>query len=171
MCPQPYTDASNYSEDCLYFVAYVPLNATPVSYSGGAPVLVWIHGGSYYFGSASDPVLDGSKLAQATGSVVVVVQYRLGVLGYLPPASLSANKNLGVQDVIAALTYIQNMIGGVGGDRSTVVLAGQSSGANLIRNLLATPSASNLFKRAILESDPMVRDLLLIIHARIQRDF
>jgi len=156
MCPQPWVDASSYSEDCLYFVAYVPSNATPVSFSGGAPVLVWIHGGSYSTGSASDPVIDGSKLAEATGSVVVVVQYRLGVLGYLPPVSLSANKNLGVQDVMMALKYIQNVIGHVGGDKSNIVLAGQSSGGNMIRNLLATPSASGLFSRAIIESDPMV---------------
>lgn len=157
MCPQPWVTSSQYSEDCLYFVVYAPTNVTPVQWSGGAPVLVWIHGGSYYYGSASDPITDASKLATATGSIVVVLQYRLGVLGYLPPASQSANKNLGVQDVITALKYIQNVIGMMGGDKTKVVLAGQSSGANLIRNLLATPSASNLFSRAILESDPMVR--------------
>lgn len=160
MCPQNGVAASSYSEDCLYFVAYVPSNATPVSFSGGAPVLVWIHGGSYNSGSASDPVIDGSKLAEATGSVVVVIQYRLGIFGYLPPASLSANKNLGVQDVMTALKYIQNVIGSVGGDKSQIVLAAQSSGGNMIRNLLATPSASGLFSRAIIQSDPMVRSLL-----------
>lgn len=130
--------------------------------SGGAPVLVWIHGGSYALGGASDPALDGSHLAQSTGSVVVVVQYRLGILGYLPPSSLSANVNLGVRDVIAALQWIQNAIEFVGGNKNMVTLAGQSSGGNLIRNLLATPSASNLFARGILESDPVVRVLYLI---------
>jgi carboxylesterase type B len=167
MCPQSGVDASSYSEDCLYFVAYVPSNATPVSFSGGAPVLVWIHGGSYIAGSASDPVLDGSKLAEATGSVVVVIQYRLGVLGYLPPPSLSANKNLGVQDVMTALKYIQNAIGHMGGDNSKIVLAAQSSGGNMIRNLLATPSASGLFSRAIIASDPMVRSSFLISHTSL----
>ncbi|KAG8834584.1 hypothetical protein FRC17_008253 [Serendipita sp. 399] len=155
MCPQTGVDPSNYSEDCLYFVAYVPTNVTPVTYSGGAPVLVWIHGGSYISGSASDPYLNGSKLASATGSVVVVLQYRLGILGYLPPQSFSQNKNLGVQDVITALKWIQNVVGLLGGDKAKVTLAGQSSGANLIRNLLGTPSASNLFSRAISQSDPI----------------
>jgi carboxylesterase type B len=128
----------------------------PDSWSGGTPVLVWIHGGSYTSGGASDPAIDGSNLAQSTGSIVVVVQYRLGILGYLPPSAFSANKNLGVMDVIAALQWIQNTIECVGGDKDTVTLAGQSSGGNLIRNLLATPSASNLFARGILESDPVV---------------
>lgn len=155
MCPQPFVSSSQYSEDCLYFVVYAPTNITPAIWSGGAPVLVWIHGGSYYYGSASDPIIDGSKLAAATGSIVVVPQYRLGALGYLPPSSYSANKNLGIQDVITALKYIQNVIGIMGGDKTKVVLAGQSSGANIIRNLLATPSANNLFSRAILASDPM----------------
>ncbi|KAG9048678.1 hypothetical protein FS842_000341 [Serendipita sp. 407] len=159
LCPQAGVAASSYSEDCLYFVAYVPKNVVPVT-NGGVPVLVWIHGGSYRSGSASDPVLDGSKLASATGSIVVVVQYRLGVLGYLPPSAFSQNKNLGVQDVITALKWIQNVSSLLGGDKTKVVLAGQSSGGNMIRNLLATPSASNLFSRAIIQSDPIAYGFL-----------
>lgn len=155
MCPQADVSPSSYSEDCLYFVAYVPTSVNPATWSWGVPVLVWIHGGSYNTGSASDPIFDGSKLAQSTGSIVVVVQYRLGILGYLPPQSLSNNKNLGVRDVITSLQYIQNIIGCIGGDKNKVTLVGHSSGGNMIRNLLATPSADNLFSKAIIESDPI----------------
>lgn len=119
--------------------------------------MVWIHGGSFKDGGASDPAIDGSKLAQATGSIVVVVQYRLGILGYLPPTSQSSNMNLGVRDVIAALQFIKDSVGCMGGDSGRITLAGHSSGGTMVRNLLATPSASNLFEGAILESDPMVR--------------
>lgn len=134
-------------------MVYAPANVNPQT-----PVLVWIPGGSFIRGSASDPALDGSSLAQSTGSVVVVVQYRLGILGYLPPSSANANanKNLGVRDVIAALQWVQNAIGWVGGNKQQVTLAGQSSGGNMIRYLLAAPSANSLFSRAILESDPIV---------------
>ncbi|CAG8632818.1 14576_t:CDS:2, partial [Acaulospora colombiana] len=153
---KPGVDPSLYSEDCLYLVAYIPPEVNPLPSPGNAaPVLVWFHGGSYREGSASDPAIEGSNLAKATGSIVVVVQYRLGILGYLPPSAYSNNKNLGVQDAITALQYIRNTVGYVGGDKNKITLAGQSSGGNMIRNLLGAPSASSLFSRAILQSDPM----------------
>jgi len=117
---------------------------------------VWIHGGSYRIGSASDPGLDGSYFAQATNSIVVVVQYRLGILGYLPPTAFGSNKNLGVLDVIMALKYVNKVATCFGGDKNKVTIAGQSSGGNMVRNLLAAPSAANYFHRAIMQSDPIV---------------
>lgn len=137
----------------MYLSIYAPVTANVGS---NLPILVWIHGGSYRFGSASDPALDGSYFAQATNSIVIVIQYRLGVLGYLPPTAFGSNLNLGVQDVIKALKYVNLVAASFGGNKNKVTIAGQSSGANMVRNLLAAPSAANYFSRAILQSDPVV---------------
>ena len=141
------------AEDCLYLNIYVPVTANVRS---NLPILVWIHGGSYIFGSTSSPGLDGSNFAETTNSIVITVQYRLGVLGYLPPTAFDTNKNLGVQDVIAALKYVNRVAASFGGDKNKVTVAGQSSGGNMVRNLLAAPSAASFFSRAILQSDPIV---------------
>ena len=112
-----------------------------------------IHGGSFIVGSASGPGLDGSTLAQATNSIVAVVQYRLGAFGFLSP---SGESNLALQDVMTSLRFLQTVLPSFGGDASRITIAGQSSGASMVRALLATPSASCLFQNAILQSDPMV---------------
>ena len=141
------------AEDCLYLNIYAPVTARVGS---NLPILVWIHGGSYHFGSTSDPGLDGSYFAETTNSIVITIQYRLGVLGYLPPTASKSSKNLGVQDVIAALRYVNRVAASFGGDKNRVTVAGQSSGGNMVRNLLAAPCAANYFNRAILQSDPIV---------------
>uniref|UniRef100_D8PV19 Carboxylesterase type B domain-containing protein n=1 Tax=Schizophyllum commune (strain H4-8 / FGSC 9210) TaxID=578458 RepID=D8PV19_SCHCM len=145
-CPQPNMDDSEYSEDCLSMILYVPPN---LSVWGGVPTLMWVHGGSFYVGSASNDGLDGSKLAIATGSIVAVVQYRLGALGFMAPDD---STNLAVQDVMNAMKFVQGVVSSFGGN-SKITLSGQSSGANMIRALLATPSADDLFESAILQSD------------------
>ncbi|KZV92999.1 alpha/beta-hydrolase [Exidia glandulosa HHB12029] len=146
VCPQLTDTDGNWTgdEDCLYVVLYVP--------SSASNLITWVHGGSLLVGGANDPMIEGSKLAQATSSVVAVVQYRLGVLGFLPP-SAGANGNLGVRDVIAALTFLKTMSSSFSIPSSAVTLAGQSSGATLVRALLASPSASSLFSKAVLHSD------------------
>jgi carboxylesterase type B len=128
-----------------------------------------VHGGSFIVGSASDPLLDGSKLATATGSIVAVIQYRLGAvkplvsnefpsadpslqLGFMPPSGLT---NLAVKDVMTGLSFIRTTFAFFDVNNPRITLAGQSSGANLISALLAVPSAGALFQGAILESDPM----------------
>ncbi|KAF8145591.1 alpha/beta-hydrolase [Mycena galopus ATCC 62051] len=148
-CPQINVDPSTYSEDCLSMILYVPVNFDADSH---APTLVWIHGGSFDSGSATWPGLDGSKLATATNSIVAVIQYRLGALGLLAP---HGSINLAVKDTINALNFLAQVVPSFGGDASMVTLAGQSSGAGMIRTLLATPSADSLFHNAILQSDPM----------------
>lgn len=130
-----------------------------------------IHGGSFDSGSASAPGLSGSRIAQEGNIIVVVLQYRLGVLGYLPPSSAPSAKdpNLGVGDIVHALKWLRNAAKDFGGDGGRVVLGGQSSGAHLIRGksvsqigvtlmiaLWATPSARGVFRGAILQSDTMV---------------
>ncbi|KZV92673.1 alpha/beta-hydrolase [Exidia glandulosa HHB12029] len=151
VCPQVTdTDSGAFTgeEDCLYLVVYVPTKVIPSS------VIVWIHGGSLIVGGANDPMIDGSKLALATQSVVAVMQYRLGVLGFLPPVGANPNSNLGVRDAITALTFVNKIVSAFGGNlKNAVTVAGQSSGATMIRALLAAPSASALFSKAILQSD------------------
>ncbi|KAJ3515728.1 hypothetical protein NLJ89_g1571 [Agrocybe chaxingu] len=139
-CPQPGLDPSKYSEDCLSMVLYVPPS---LSLTSSAPTLVWVHGGSFVVGSATGVGLDGSKLAIATNSIVAVVQYRLGAFGFLAP---NGQNNLGVKDVITALKFLKTVVPSFGGSSSKITLAGQSAGANMIRALLAVPSASNLFR-------------------------
>ncbi|PBK82383.1 alpha/beta-hydrolase [Armillaria gallica] len=150
-CPQDTLDASAYSEDCLSMVLYVPSNLL-VSGCGDAPTFMWIHGGSFTEGFASDYGLDGSIFAVATNSIVAVVQYRLGALGFMAP---DGNTNLAVKDMINAMKFLQTIVPSFGGHSSKITLAGQSSGAMMIRTLLAAPSASSLFQSAIIQSDPM----------------
>ncbi|ETW86173.1 Carboxylesterase [Heterobasidion irregulare TC 32-1] len=148
-CPQDNTNSSNYSEDCLSMLLYVP---TSVLTSTNVPTLMWIHGGSFIVGSATNPGLDGSNLAKATNSIVAVVQYRLGALGFNSP---DGRTNFALQDITTALKFLQKVVPSFGGSASKITVAGQSSGANMIRALLAVPSASSLFQSAILQSDPM----------------
>ena len=92
-----------------------------------------IHGGSFNSGSGTDPGLDGSALALSSGMIVVTVQYRLGVLGWLPPTTISSGINLGVRDATQALTFLNKVLPSFGGVTNQITLAGQSSGAAMIR--------------------------------------
>ncbi|KAJ2927752.1 hypothetical protein H1R20_g9344, partial [Candolleomyces eurysporus] len=166
-CPQNDVSSSAYSEDCLSMVLYVPPSLNPLT--SNAPVLVWIHGGSFVVGSATSTGIDGSKLALATNSIVVVPQYRLGALGLLAP---SGNTNLAVKDVVNALEFVKRVAPSFGGSASKVTLAGQSAGASMIRAILSAPSASSLFRSVILHSDPInFGHLRPSIHQAIADDF
>jgi hypothetical protein len=94
-----------------------------------------IHGGSFTDGSITDSGLNGTTLARDSGIITVFVQYRLGLLGYLPPPSAptSPNPNFGLNDVLLALEVVRDNIGRVGGDAGKVTVAGQSSGATMAR--------------------------------------
>ncbi|GJJ12326.1 hypothetical protein Clacol_006567 [Clathrus columnatus] len=142
LCPQPNVDLSQVSEDCLDLVLYVP--PTAKSTPGGLPTLMWIHGGSFFAGGASNPGLDGSNLAIATNS-----------LGLLPPSSNSMNDNLALQDIMTALTFLHNVLPYFGGTPGTprLTMSGQSSGASMIRALLGTPAAWPLFNNVWFHSD------------------
>jgi len=130
-------------------IIYVPASAA----AGNLPALMWIHGGSFILGSATGPGLDGAALATATNSIVAVIQYRLGAFGFLSPTSGQAN--LAVGDVMTALKFLHKVLPSFNGNPNKITIAGQSSGATMVRALLATPSASSLFYNAILQSDPM----------------
>ncbi|RMG06710.1 MAG: carboxylesterase family protein, partial [Planctomycetota bacterium] len=141
------------SEDCLNLNVW-----TPRTVSRPLPVMVWIHGGAFVSGAGSLPIYEGASLA-LRGVVVVTLNYRLGVLGFLAHPELTAegqgeSGNYGVLDVIEALRWVQTNIRSFGGDPARVTVFGQSAGAALIRVLLVSPVARGLFQRAILESGP-----------------
>jgi len=143
------------SEDCLSLNIWAP------SVAKGAPVLVWIHGGSLWAGAGSEAAYDGASLARR-GLVVVTINYRLGVLGYLAHPDLSAESPLGISgnygllDQITALAWVQHNIAAFGGDPANVTIAGQSAGGLSVLYLMASPPARGLFAKAIAESAYMV---------------
>jgi para-nitrobenzyl esterase len=124
---------------------------TAASGGGGLPVLVWIHGGAYIFGSGSEPGYNGTTLARC-GVVVVTGNYRLGVEGFAQMEGAPANR--GLLDVVAMLRWVAENIARFGGDPASVTVFGESAGAGIIAALLAMPTASGLFRRAIAQSVP-----------------
>ncbi|CAD6227475.1 GSCOCT00001162001.2-RA-CDS [Cotesia congregata] len=144
----------NQSEDCLYLNIYAP--AMGMSDSGKRhPVLLYIHGESYDWGSGNP--YDGSVLASYTDQVVVTINYRLGVLGFLnsniSPHTKAEVANYGLMDQLAALHWVKENIALFGGDRGNVTLMGHGTGAACVNFLAISPTVmSGLFKRAILLS-------------------
>ena len=142
------------SEDCLTLNVWTPTDAR------GLPVMVWIHGGALVGGSSSEPLYDGVQLSQH-GIVVVSINYRLGLLGYLAHPALSAESpqhlsgNYGLLDQIEALRWVRDNIAVFGGDPKQVTIAGESAGGLSVIALLASPSARGLFNRAIVQSGYM----------------
>jgi len=118
---------------------------------GGLPVLVWIHGGAYIFGSGCEPGYDGTTLARL-GAVVVTCNYRLGVEGFGQVEGAPANR--GLLDAVAALRWVAQNAAAFGGDAGNVTVFGESAGAGIVAALLAMPAAKGLFHRAIAQSVP-----------------
>jgi para-nitrobenzyl esterase len=117
----------------------------------GLPVLVWVHGGAYIFGSSSEPGYDGISFARQ-GAVVVTCNYRLGVEGFAAIPGAPANR--GLLDVVEVLRWVADNIASFGGDPGNVTVFGESAGAGIIAALLAMPSARGLLRRAIAQSVP-----------------
>ncbi|HYD27227.1 carboxylesterase/lipase family protein [Brevundimonas sp.] len=143
------------SEDCLTLNVWTPAT------DGKAPVIVWIHGGSLVAGSSKERLYDGARLTRE-GVVVVSINYRLGVLGYLAHPDLSAESpagvsgNYGLLDQIAALQWVRRNIGAFGGDPDNVTIAGESAGGLSVMYLMASPLARGLFDKAIAQSAYMI---------------
>lgn len=141
------------SENCLYLNIWTAARDS----SEHRPVLVWIHGGGFGSGSGSIAMYDGSALA-SRGIVVVDINYRLGVFGFLALPQLSresphrSSGNYGLEDQIAALRWIHDNIRAFGGDPGRVTIAGQSAGAFSVNALVASPLCRGLFQGAIAES-------------------
>lgn len=150
------------AEDCLTLNVFTPAQATP---DAGLPVMVFIHGGGNTVGSASETfgaqslvLYDGTRLAQRGGVVVVTLQYRVGVLGFLSTTALDAETdggvsgNYGLMDQQAALRWVQRNVRRFGGDPTRVLLFGESAGAVNTCTQLAMPGSAGLFQRAIVQS-------------------
>ncbi|KAJ8391021.1 hypothetical protein AAFF_G00097990 [Aldrovandia affinis] len=140
-------DVPPVSEDCLYLNIYTPAASTADS---KLPVMVWIHGGGLVMGSAS--LGDGSVLAAYQNVVVVLIQYRLGILGFFSTGDEQAPGNFGLLDQVAALHWVQDNIHSFGGDPGSVTIFGESAGGVSVSLLLLSPLSSGLFHRAIAES-------------------
>jgi len=158
VCPQPRVtwaghDLDRTSEDCLTLNVWTPHAAV----GAHMPVLVWFHGGRYTAGAGSQSTYEGSRLARR-GAVIVTVNYRLGVLGYLAHPALSkeakdgTSGNYGLLDQIAALRWVQANIARFGGDPKNVTVAGQSAGGGSAMLVTIAPLAHDFFQKAIFES-------------------
>lgn len=136
------------------------------------PVFVWFHGGGYSSGSAIDlPCYEGRALADKGDVVVVTVNHRLNVLGYLDMSGLGGkyanSANLGQQDLVKALEWVNRNIGNFGGDPSCVTIAGQSGGGGKVSTVMMMPKARGLFHRAIVQSGSFTRYSTNEYNARI----
>jgi para-nitrobenzyl esterase len=139
------------AEDCLYLNVYEPTDAK----NAKLPVMVWIHGGAFIFGSGS--AYDGSQFARQ-GVIVVTVNYRLGRAGWFAHPALTAQNpkgllgNYGLMDQIAALNWVHDNIKAFGGDPKNVTVFGESAGAISVNYLMLAPQAKGLFQKALSES-------------------
>jgi para-nitrobenzyl esterase len=154
--PDPIQGAGNQpgvSEDCLYLNVWTPARSA----DDRVPVLVWIYGGGFSFGSTSTPVHNGEHLARK-GVVLVSINYRVGPLGFLAHPELSAESphhssgNYGLQDLVAGLRWVKGNIAAFGGDPGKVTIFGESAGGIAVSMLCASPEAQGLFEGAISQS-------------------
>ncbi|ATE64540.1 carboxylesterase/lipase family protein [Rhizorhabdus dicambivorans] len=122
---------------------------TPDDAGTGRPVMVWIHGGGFVIGSKDAAIQDCATFAR-DGIVCFAINYRLGVDGFLPIPGIPTN--LGLRDMIAALHWVQANAAAFGGDPNNVTVFGESAGAMAIADLIASPLAKGLFRRAIIQS-------------------
>ena len=156
MAQQPSTDGSG-NEDCLRLNLW-----TPALGSGRRPVMVWFHGGGFSAGSGNWNMYNGGNLAAKHDVVVLTVNHRLNVFGYLYLAELGGEKyahasNVGMLDTIAALEWVRDNIAAFGGDPTNVTIFGQSGGGGKVSTLMAMPKAKGLFHRAIAMSGSTVK--------------
>jgi len=160
------TRAPDMSEDCLTLNIWAP----ETKRGELRPVMVWVYGGSYVSGSASDPRTDGESFARK-GVVLVAINYRIGVLGFMAHPGLTAESpqassgNYGLLDTLAALAWIQRNIAAFGGDPRRVTLFGVSAGAASISLLLTSPLARGLFQQTIQQSPGAFRPLSSLAEA------
>src|SRR5579884_3451573 len=145
-CPQPQ------AEDCLTLNVW-----SPAADGARRPVMVWIHGGGFTGGTGRSPTYDGASFAARGDLVMVTINYRLGILGFLHLAAVggeayAASGNCGLLDQIAALEWVRDNIAAFGGDPARVTVFGESAGGMSVGALMAAPAAQGLFQRAILQS-------------------
>lgn len=156
----PELQGNGMSEDCLSLNVWTPAGDS----TRRLPVLVWIYGGGFTYGSGSHPSYDGEPLARR-GIIVVSFNYRMGLFGFMAHPQLSATSptrasgNYGLMDQIAALQWVQRNIAAFGGDPARVTVVGQSAGAMSISSLMTSAKARGLFHQAILQSVGAMRPM------------
>lgn len=161
------------SEDCLNLSVWTPATSPDER----LPVMVWIHGGGFFAGASDEGRHEGTAIAER-GVVLVAINYRLGVLGFLAHPELSAESphqasgNYGLMDQIAALRWVQDNIGAFGGDAANVTIFGESAGSFSVSALMASPLTAGLFNRAIGQSGAYFsrRSLPLVPLAQAEAD-
>jgi para-nitrobenzyl esterase len=156
-CVQGGNLAANSSEDCLYLNVWTP--KWPMT--APAAVMVWIHGGGNFAGAGSEPIFNGENLARH-GVVLVTVNYRLGVFGFLAHPELTKESahhvsgNYGLLDQVLALRWVHDNIAKFGGNPANVTIFGESAGSLDINVLMTSPLSKGLYQRVIGESGPVV---------------
>jgi len=174
-----WVEPTSSSENCLSLNIWTP----GVGDGKKRPVMVWLHGGGYSVSSGASSVFDGTRLAQRGDVVVVTLNHRLNLFGYLYLAGsdrpeLADSGNVGQLDIIAALHWVQDNITAFGGDPASVMIFGESGGGGKVGTLMAMPAAKGLFQRAAMESgfavtaisteaaQKMTNSLLTALHLR-----
>uniref|UniRef100_A0A4W4HCS0 Carboxylic ester hydrolase n=1 Tax=Electrophorus electricus TaxID=8005 RepID=A0A4W4HCS0_ELEEL len=143
------------SEDCLYLNIYTP--SKPGEFAK-LPVMFWIHGGGLFLGSASS---DGQVLAAYQNVVVVLIQYRLGLLGFFSTGDEHAPGNYGLLDQVAALQWVQENIHSFGGDPGSVTIFGESAGGVSVSLQILSPLSAGLYRYAIAESGTAAMEAIM----------
>lgn len=142
-------------EDCLTLHVWTP------GLDGKRPVMVWLHGGAFSYGSANSPRYDSTRLAKRNDVVVVAVNHRLNIYGHLDLSAhgerFASSGNAGVLDLVLALEWVRTHAARFGGDPGNVTIFGQSGGGGKVSALLAMPMAKGLFHKAIVQSGSSVR--------------
>ncbi len=144
-------------EDCLTLHVW-----TPAFDNAKRPVMVWLHGGAFSYGSANSPRYDSTNLALRNDVVVVAVNHRLNIFGHLDLSALSDERfahsgNAGILDLVAALEWVREHAARFGGDPGNITIFGQSGGGGKVCALLTMPAAKGLFHKAIVQSGASVR--------------
>lgn len=146
-----------YSEDCLFLNVWTPALAD----GGKRPVMVWFHGGGFSSGNGSSKAYDGVRLAKRGDVVVVTVNHRLNLFGYLAlnhyGEGFEDSAAAGVLDMVQALEWVRDNIENFGGDPNSVMIFGESGGGAKVSTLMATPAAKGLFQRAVVQSGALIR--------------
>ncbi|XP_059535024.1 neuroligin-4, X-linked isoform X2 [Myotis daubentonii] len=144
------TYVQDQNEDCLYLNIYVPTEDDIHDQSSKKPVMVYIHGGSYMEGTGN--IIDGSILASYGNVIVITINYRLGILGFLSTGDQAAKGNYGLLDQIQALRWIEENVGAFGGDPKRVTIFGSGAGASCVSLLTLSHYSEGLFQKAIIQS-------------------
>jgi para-nitrobenzyl esterase len=154
-----YVGPGHMGEDCLV----LNLWTSSLHSRDKRPVMIWLHGGSFSYGSSGIPLYDGTNLAAKHGVVVVGINHRLNFFGHLYLGVIGGEKyadsgNVGLLDIVLALQWVRANIRNFGGDPSNVTIFGYSGGGGKVSTLMAMPSAKGLFQKAIVESGSDLRE-------------